>query len=381
MFDGKAFGEEMVAVVRAYVERTIEPLKAENVALAARNAALEGRLEALEARDVVGDLRPEIEAVARAVAALPGAPDLSGFATKDEVAEVRAAIPTLLPEPDLSGFATKDEVAEAVAALPEPKDFGPEIEAVRAAIPVMPEEPDMSGFATKAEVEEVRAVVLRLPEGPDLSDFATKDDVAEAVSAIVIPEAIKGEDADPEVAAEIVLGRIEERLSEIDQRVSTKLAEVKDGAPGKDGKLPVVKAWTDAVHYEGAIVTHRGALWQANADTGREPPHGDWTCLAERGEDGRSPVFLGTYKPEAEYRYFDAVARDGGTFVALRDNPGPCPGDGWQIMAMRGKAGPAIKGDPGPPGEPGRDAEEVAGLYRDGEAVVLTLVSGREFKA
>jgi hypothetical protein len=385
MFDGKAFGEEMVAAVRDFVGRSLDPLIEANANLTARNAALEARLAAVEARDVAAAILPQVEAVVRAVEALPPPPDLSGFATKEDVAAVRAAIPEMPAPADLSGFASKAEVEAVRDAMPvliEPKDFGPEIEAVRAAIP---EAPDLSGFATKDDlaglvsIDELRAA---LPDDPDLSAFATKDDVAEAVASIVIPEAIKGEDADPEAVAAIVLEQIkpavDEELSEAVRRIDSRLARVRDG---KDGKLPVAKAWEDRVHYEGEVATHRGALWQASADTGREPPHADWTCLAARGDDGLTPEFVGTYEEGAEHRRLDVVALNGGSFVALRNSPGPCPGDGWQLLASRGKTGPALKGEPGPPGDPGKDAAEVAGVYRSGDEIVVTFADGREMRA
>ena len=35
----------------------------------------------------------------------------------------------------------------------------------------------------------------------------------------------------------------------------------------------------------------------------------------------------------------DIVALNGGSFIAKRYNPGPCPGDGWQLIASQGKRG------------------------------------------
>ena len=51
-------------------------------------------------------------------------------------------------------------------------------------------------------------------------------------------------------------------------------------ATGPAGKLPLVRVYQpEAVHYEGDVVVHSGATWQALRDTGRAPPHaGDWIC-------------------------------------------------------------------------------------------------------
>jgi hypothetical protein len=47
----------------------------------------------------------------------------------------------------------------------------------------------------------------------------------------------------------------------------------------------------------------------------------------------------GTFVADATYAALDVVALDGSSFAAKRDNPGPCPGDGWQLLVQRGKPG------------------------------------------
>jgi hypothetical protein len=42
------------------------------------------------------------------------------------------------------------------------------------------------------------------------------------------------------------------------------------------------------------------------------------------------------------------VMTNGSSFVALKDGPGPCPGDDWQLLASRGS-----RGHQGPSGERG----------------------------
>src|SRR4029077_8153761 len=113
----------------------------------------------------------------------------------------------------------------------------------------------------------------------------------------------------------------------------------KDGLPGltgAPGKLPVVREWCDEIHYQGAVVAHDGATWQALQDTGRMPPHEDWICLARSGRDGADGTsfrICGTWDANKQYGVLDVVILNGGSFVAKRDNPGPCPGEGWQLMA------------------------------------------------
>jgi hypothetical protein len=68
----------------------------------------------------------------------------------------------------------------------------------------------------------------------------------------------------------------------------------------------------------------------------------------------------GTHDPKAEYCANDMVAKDGGTFIARRNNPGPLPGDGWQLVAKQGQRGVA-----GERGAPGRDAPRITGWVVD----------------
>jgi hypothetical protein len=80
----------------------------------------------------------------------------------------------------------------------------------------------------------------------------------------------------------------------------------------------------------------------------------------------------GTFDEAAEYRHLDVVALNGGSFVALRDAPGPCPGSGWQLLTSPGKRGPAgqsgekgARGERGPPGEPGSSGATISGWKMD----------------
>ena len=128
------------------------------------------------------------------------------------------------------------------------------------------------------------------------------------------------------------------------------------GEKGEPGTLPLVKAYVpDTVHYAGDAVTHAGALWQATKDTGQAPPHADWICLAAAGADGITPTVRSTYDAAVKYARLDIVALDGTTFIARKDDPGKCPGDGWQLMSVRGK--PGIKGLPGERGQRGEKGD------------------------
>jgi hypothetical protein len=156
----------------------------------------------------------------------------------------------------------------------------------------------------------------------------------------------------------------------------------KDGAPGDrgqegpPGKLPIVRAWAEGVHYVGDVVAYRGGTYQALRDTGRAPESEDWISLAAKGADGHTPHVSGTFVEGRSYSYFDVVALNGGSFIALKDDPGPCPGDGWQLLASpgkRGKEGP--QGQRGEPGKAGPAGPAVVAAEIDAEGM-LTLTNG-----
>jgi hypothetical protein len=146
---------------------------------------------------------------------------------------------------------------------------------------------------------------------------------------------------------------IEERLGQIRQPIDGKDGSRGEQGPrgeaGPPGKIAGVQAYVeDAIHYRGDVVVHLGGTFQAKCDTAKAPPHADWACIAAAGRDARMPKICGTYREGETYNYLDIVAMGGSSFVARADDPGPCPGDGWQLVASAGKAG-----KPGPKGERG----------------------------
>jgi hypothetical protein len=138
------------------------------------------------------------------------------------------------------------------------------------------------------------------------------------------------------------------------------------GVEGPPGKLPIAKIWRqDEIAYEGAVVTYAGALWQAVKDTAQAPGHKDWICLAAAGRDGASINPRGLYQEASDYQRLDLVALNGGSFIAKEDDPGPCPGAGWQLVASQGSRG--IKGEKGigergPKGDKGDKGESAPRL-------------------
>jgi hypothetical protein len=151
-----------------------------------------------------------------------------------------------------------------------------------------------------------------------------------------------------------------------------------DGAPGPagpPGKLEIVKDHVEGrVYYErDLVVACDGALYQAERDTAANPPHTDWRCITRAGRDGKDAANFrigGTYDPDAKYRRLSIVMLNGSSFVARHDDPGPCPGDGWQLFTSVGKRGhQGLKGERGERGPTGplAIAPRIAGTEIDAD--------------
>lgn len=137
------------------------------------------------------------------------------------------------------------------------------------------------------------------------------------------------------------------------------------GEKGAPGMLRCVKTFAaGTVHYEGELVAAAGSTWQARRDTAAAPPHEDWALVAAAGRDAPVPVVRGTWREGESYRALEVVALNGCGFIARADNPGPCPGDGWQLIASAGRPGkqglPGGKGERGERGMPGMAAQAPA---------------------
>jgi hypothetical protein len=126
-------------------------------------------------------------------------------------------------------------------------------------------------------------------------------------------------------------------------QVIVKLIDEKPGVqgpPGPAGKLPNIREWKSGlVAYEDQVFTYNGASFQALRDTGQEPGGTDWVQIARAGRDGIIPQLRGTYDPKESYKRFDIVALNGSSFICKRDDPGECPGNGWQLHASAGRSG------------------------------------------
>jgi hypothetical protein len=166
------------------------------------------------------------------------------------------------------------------------------------------------------------------------------------------------------------LGLVSHELRDRISALELKLAELsgavdilRGAQPPPPAQFPSVKAFSaDTIYHEGDIVAFAGGTYQATKDTARAPGAKDWICLA-RSADSLSP--RGAYDDHADYRCLDVIMVDGSSFVALKDAPGPCPGDDWQLLASRGSRGDrGLKGERGLPGPKG-DAGASGATIRD----------------
>ena len=170
---------------------------------------------------------------------------------------------------------------------------------------------------------------------------------------------------------------IEKRLAQMREPVDGPRGEPGPrGDPGPPGKIERLYGYVEgAVHYRGNLVTHGGSTYQARCDTARAPPHDDWSLIAAKGRDAATPKIMGTYREGESYSFLTIVALGGSSFIARTDDPGPCPGEGWQLIASAGrpgKQGPrGERGEAGPRGERGLPAPYLIGWTIDREAYTV----------
>lgn len=126
------------------------------------------------------------------------------------------------------------------------------------------------------------------------------------------------------------------------------------GPPGEPGERGPV-----GDRGERGIDGSHGAPGPAG-EIGREGPTGAPGDPGPPGAAGREWRSTGLYEASRAYSALDVVTTDGGSWVALRDDPGPCPGDGWHNFAQRGKPGkPGARGERGERGLQGAAAPSI----------------------
>lgn len=301
MFDGKAFGVEIVGVVKSHVERTVAPLLAKIDALEKQLKDMPTPKDGEPGKSVtLNDVAPmilaEVEKAVKALAPVPGMP-------------VFPEIPEL---PDIGAM-----IAEAVAAIP-PAEKGKDADPVETAAMV------------KAEVERAVAALPVAQDGKSVTLDDLRPVISEAVAAIPVPK--DGEPGkDGRDGLDVVKFIRDDRghLNGIMRDGTTvDLGEYvgKDGAPGihgkdgidgvgfddmsceirddgvylvwekgelvKEARLPIPMdrgVFKEGQTYRaGDAVTWGGSLWIAQSETTEKPDLSkDWRLSVKRGRDGK----------------------------------------------------------------------------------------------
>jgi hypothetical protein len=321
MFDGKAFGQEVVEAVKAHLGRVVEPLLSRIEALEKRLTALPVPRDGQDGKDGRDGRDPDPAEIQRmvdeAVARMPVPKD--GRDGKDADAETVAATlrdqlermvaeavdraVAALPsprdgrdaDPEQIRAAVAREVREAVAAIPAPKDgtsVSPDEVAqmvatqVQKAVEAMPKPRDGAGVAG-ALIDRKGSLVLTLSDGKvkDLGPVVGRDVdpvevermVAKAVDAIPRPRDAFGFDdltVEHDGERNIVL-----RFVRGDQTKEFPLT------------VPVVLdrgVWREGEYQKGDAVTWGGSLWIAQEKTSEKPETGaGWRLAVKRGRDGK----------------------------------------------------------------------------------------------
>jgi hypothetical protein len=274
MFDGKAYGDGIVELVKGYVEREVAPLKAENV-------ELKGRIAELESLSIP-DSAFILQLVHEEISKLP-VPENGKDADLVQVAALVA-----------------EEVGRAVAGIPVPQD------------------------GKSVSIEDVAPLVFEevakiAPDMRAINEMLVSE-VAKAVSAIPVPK--DGKDAAGIVEAlkdngELVLTLQDGRL------IRTGIRDGENGQPGRDGfnlddfdvdplgdgrtivlsftkndvreeyevKFPVPiyqGVFKEGEAYgPGDMVTWGGSLWHCDDHTKDKPDAGPWRLCVKKGRDGK----------------------------------------------------------------------------------------------
>jgi len=201
-------------------------------------------------------------------------------------------------------------------------------------------------------------------------------EISKAVDAAAAREDVEGS-LD---AFQVRIGDIEKQFAEKVREIATAQEQIKvtnDEVVAKAitqmrSAVQGAEPWKrgGAGYQKFSVVRHRGALWQSPVETGEEPGRGDdWALLADGVSDVSTSVddsgvftlaiktasgqenaaqfqlpkvnFVGVYDKTATYKKWDAMIRDGHTFLALKDDPGEVGIDngGWMTIGYRGKAG------------------------------------------
>jgi hypothetical protein len=285
MFDGKAFGEEIAGVVKAYVDRTMSPLAAENASLRERLTALESR--SLDDPGHDADRAVIERMIADALASLePSANGKAAELDMDVVGSMIDAAVTLkvahIPAPEAGKSVTVEDVSPMIAEL------------VAKAVEAAPPAKDGVGLAG-ALIDRTGELVVTLTNGDakhlgpvvgkDVDQSAVERSIADAVAAI--PKPSDGRDG---------FGFDDLEFEHDGERGFTLKFVRGDQVKSFGFRVPVTiyrDVWREGAYEKGDAVTWGGSLWIAQKDTDAKPDSGDgWRLAVKRGRDAKDPAKL-----------------------------------------------------------------------------------------
>jgi len=325
MFDGAAFGKEMVGIVKGHVTRALDPLLK-------RLDALEKRTEGISAdaaRQMVAG------AVAKALSELSPAPAPEPWQPTDE--HLRALLQPMvdaLPKAENGKSVTVDDVAPLIA-----EQVAKAVGALQLPVPEEPSEEFLKSLMAPLVDALPRPMDGKSVTVDDVMPIVSKQ-VAEAIAAlprakdgIGLASALIGRDGNLVVtltdgsAKDLgpVVGE-DADMAFIERRITEMVEAIPPGRDGKDGlgfddmvaeydgergivlrfvrgeqvkefafTMPVIidrGVWTEGKSYTaGDAVTWAGSVWIAQKDTDGKPDGGDgWRLSVKRGRDGKDGV-------------------------------------------------------------------------------------------
>lgn len=263
MFDGEAFGKEMVEIVREYLAGELEAILAENKALTEANAAMVERIKALEDR--------EMPPVLKGDQGDPGEVDMAeverliGEAVDRAVGAIPAAEPGA-PGRDVD----MDEVGKRIDA------------AVKAAVDAIPAakagEPGKDGLGlANALIDRAGCLVVTFTDGSDKN-----------LGQVVGKDGEPGKDGETFTLDDFDIEQIDERSISLKftRGAACHSFELAFAVPIDRGVWSEAKA---AEYVRGDAVTWAGSLWIAQKDAPGKPDTADggWRLAVKRGRDGK----------------------------------------------------------------------------------------------
>jgi hypothetical protein len=300
MFDGEAFGTEIVSAVKSYVDGVVAPLLAENAALLKRVGELEARQT--ERGEPGADGRDGADGQ-------PGRDGVDGKdaepVTDERLAEIVAA--HLAANPPADGKDGRDGV--------DGKDGSPGL------------------------------------DGKDGSPGLSGKDGADGIHGKDGRDGIDGKDG---AAAPLIAHAFKDHTGELIVTLTDGTVlrtgifdgvNGRDGAPGNDGRdglCPdkIIQAWGD----DGRTLTTKYV-------------YGDTAIVVEaEGEPAPFVVERGVFKDGQGYQKGDGVTWGGSYWIAQKDTHAkPTEGPDWRLAIRKGRDGKDGKdGDRGPPGKDGK---------------------------